>query len=57
MKQIYAVGETILDIIFKDGQPRLPGPGDLHSMHPLPWADWVHPSLLSVKWEMTGWGI
>lgn len=27
MKQIYAVGETILDIIFKDGQPRASRPG------------------------------
>lgn len=27
MKQIYAVGETILDIIFKDGQPRAARPG------------------------------
>lgn len=27
MKQIFAVGETILDIIFKDGQPRAAKPG------------------------------
>ena len=55
MRKVIGIGETILDILFRDGQPQAAVPGGSVYNAVISLGRWDRMLLLSVKRETTVW--
>ena len=55
MRKVIGIGETILDILFRDGQPQAAVPGGSVYNAVISLEEWDRMLLLSVKRETTVW--